>query len=32
MWNESVGSLSNNDGDGDGDGNEDVKKALGLLR
>ena len=32
MWNESVGSLSNNDGDGDGDGNEDVKKAIGLLR
>ena len=31
MWNESVGSLSNNDGDGDGDGNEDVKKAIGLL-
>ena len=32
MWNESVGSLSDNDGDGDGDGNEDVKKAIGLLR
>ena len=32
MWNESVGSLSDNDGEGDGDGNEDVKKAIGLLR
>ena len=27
-----IGSFSNDDGDGNGDGNEDVKKALGLLR
>ena len=27
-----AGSFSNDDGDGDGDGNEDVKKAIGLLR